>query len=91
MIMWLILILGSIGIGVLCAFKYSGYFGAIGSIALPWICFLCWLLINEYVLPYSGGGASMWPIALLVGGTVAAFVGGVSYFVTGLVREGRAT
>lgn len=33
------------------------------------------LLWFEYVQPPTKGGASMWPIAQLVGGTIAAFVG----------------
>jgi hypothetical protein len=36
---------------------------------------LAWLLYNEYFVPDPGGGASMWPIAQLVAGSVAAAVG----------------
>lgn len=39
---------------------------------------LAYLLVNEYVLPYRGGGASMWPIAQLFGGSIAAAVAALS-------------
>ncbi|WP_161811228.1 hypothetical protein [Steroidobacter agaridevorans] len=31
------------------------------------ISFAALILLDEFVLPYRGGGASMWPIALLFG------------------------
>jgi hypothetical protein len=46
--------------------------------AVAWLLMLTWLLVNEYVLPYRGGGASMWPIAQLFGGTAAAAVAALS-------------
>ncbi|EDY86337.1 hypothetical protein GP5015_1811 [gamma proteobacterium HTCC5015] len=46
---------------------------------MPWLALLAAILYAEYVLPYEGGGASMWPIAQLVGGTAAAFSGYQSY------------
>jgi len=30
------------------------------------------VLFAEFVLPYQGGGASMWPIAIVVGGFMGA-------------------
>ncbi len=45
---------------------------------VPWFGLLLILLYHDYILPYSGGGASMWPIAQLVGGTVAAMIGVLS-------------
>jgi hypothetical protein len=42
--------------------------------AAAWLGFLVWVLYNEYFVPYQGGGASMWPIAQLFGGTFAAIV-----------------
>ena len=49
--------------------------------------FLAWLascavvpafvLFAEFVLPYQGGGASMWPIALIFGSIYGAVAGGV--------------
>ena len=35
------------------------------------------VLYAEFVLPYMGGGASMWPIALAVGGCAGIIVGGI--------------
>jgi len=46
--------------------------------AAAWLGLLAWLLYNEYFVPYQGGGASMWPIAQLFGGTFAATVAGAS-------------
>lgn len=40
-----------------------------------WLGMLFFLLFNEYVLPYEGGGASMWPLAQLFAGTAAAVSG----------------
>ncbi len=45
----------------------------LGSLVVP-----CAILIEEFLLPYKGGGASMWPIALVFGslyGAVASAVG----------------
>jgi hypothetical protein len=36
-----------------------------------------YVLYAEFVLPYAGGGASMWPIALVIGGIYSATAGGV--------------
>lgn len=35
------------------------------------------IMIDEFILPYHGGGASMWPIALAVGSFYGAMSGGV--------------
>jgi len=40
------------------------------------------LLYQEYFAPHQGGGASMWPIAQLFGGTLAASLGVAAYFFT---------
>lgn len=34
-------------------------------------------LFAEFVLPYRGGGASMWPIALIFGGLYGAIAGAI--------------
>jgi hypothetical protein len=44
------------------------------------------IMIDEFLLPYHGGGASMWSIALAVGSFYGAMTGGLgvviaSYFV----------
>jgi hypothetical protein len=46
------------------------------SISLPTVGFVGCLLIDAYVLPYRGGGVSMWPIAALLGSPVV-LVGGI--------------
>ncbi|MGO4894747.1 MULTISPECIES: hypothetical protein [Pseudomonadati] len=42
---------------------------------VPWLGLLSKLLYEEYFVPYQGGGASMWPVAQVFGGTAAAFIG----------------
>jgi hypothetical protein len=37
------------------------------------------LLYNEYFVPYQGGGASMWPIALIFTATPAAVCAGLAW------------
>ena len=37
------------------------------SASLPTSGFVALILLDEFVLPYRGGGASMWPLALLFG------------------------
>jgi hypothetical protein len=34
------------------------------------------VLFYEFVLPYPGGGASMWPIAFVLGGFYGSIAGG---------------
>lgn len=41
------------------------------SVAGPVAGFISLALFNEYVLPYRGGGASMWAIAVVFGAPVA--------------------
>lgn len=47
------------------------------------------VLLAEFVLPYAGGGASMWPIALVVGGVVGGAVGGLGTWIGGALRRGQ--
>ena len=48
---------------------------------IAWILSCCimpsFILLTEFVLPYMGGGASMWPIALAVVSFYGAIVGGL--------------
>lgn len=46
------------------------------SILIPTVGFVGCILFDAYVLPYRGGGASMWPIAVLVGSPVV-LIGGL--------------
>ena len=73
--MWLTLIFLSAFAGSICGWVFRGYRSVILGGAIPWFGLLAWLLYNEYFVPYQGGGASMWPIAQLFGGSVAAVVG----------------
>jgi hypothetical protein len=75
MSIWFALILLSALAGGICGLIFRGRHAIILGGAVPWTGLLAWLLYNEYFVPYQGGGASMWPIAQLVGGSVAAVVG----------------
>ena len=79
MLLWFAILAGSVVVG-LCAARllHAWRLAAWVAGAVAWLLMLAYLLVNEYVLPYRGGGASMWPIAQLFGGTVAAVVAGVS-------------
>ena len=77
---WITIIVPSILFGITLAYFIKGRSGKILAGLIPWLGLLASLLYQEYFVPYQGGGASMWPIAQLFGGTVAAFVGVVSYF-----------
>lgn len=79
MLLWLAIIGASAAVGFGAARLLGGRRAApwIAG-AAAWLLMLAWLLVDEYVLPYRGGGASMWPIAQLFGGTVAAVVAAVT-------------
>ena len=77
--MWLVLIGLSALAGGVCAWLLPRSLGWVAAALLPPLGLLAWLMVNEYLLPYRGGGASMWPIALVVGGSVGALVGIASY------------
>lgn len=51
------------------------------SITAPVACFVAFVLFDAYVLPYRGGGASMWPIAILFGAPVVAAGGLLGFLV----------
>ena len=46
------------------------------------------VLFEEFVLPYSGGGASLWPIALFFGGVYGAVASGLGVFVAKFFMRG---
>lgn len=52
------------------------------AVTVPVVCFVAYVLLDVYALPYRGGGASMWPIAILFGAPVA-FAGGLLGFFIG--------
>ena len=82
MLVWIVLIVGSAFIGFLTAILVKNNMAVYLAGAIPWFVLLVAILFTEYFLPYQGGGASMWPIAQLVGGTIAAVVGVISFNLT---------
>jgi len=72
---WIPLVLLSAGAGAVSACTIRGRKAVLIGAVIPWLGLLGWLLYHEFFVPYHGGGASMWPIAQLIGGTVAALVG----------------
>lgn len=87
---WIAIVVLSALAGHLCARQLSGWTGALAAAAIPWFGLLAVLLFMEYLLPYQGGGASMWPIAQLFGGTVAAVVGLLSFAVSDAGRRSKS-
>lgn len=72
---WLLILIPSAIVGGLCSYLLNGKKSYIVAGALPWFGLLAVLMYQEYFVPYQGGGASMWPIAQLFGGTAAAVIG----------------
>lgn len=79
MIVWIFLLLLSALAGFLCACFHSGKFGLFLAGAVPWFGLLAWQLYLEYFAPYQGGGASMWLVAQIFAGTMAAATGIAAY------------
>lgn len=77
--LWLAILVLSALAGALCAFVLRGKIGLVSAAAVPWFGLLFWQLYMEYVAPYQGGGASMWLVAQLFAGTIAAITGLVVY------------
>lgn len=48
------------------------------------------VLVAEFVLPDAGGGASMWPIALVFGGLIGALAGGAGVLLAAWLLDKRA-
>ena len=85
---WLIVLIPTAVIGIVCGYFIKRCIGAILAGALPWLGVLGVLLYEEYIAPYKGGGASMWPIAQLFVGTIAAGVGiGFYYLSKNLIKK----
>lgn len=66
-----------------------GWVGVVSAGAVPWLGTLAWILYDVYFLPYAGGGASMWPIALFFSGWAAAIAGLVGYALGQRLRKGK--
>jgi hypothetical protein len=65
------------------------------SVAIPVVLFVGFILLDAYVLPYRGGGASMWPVAVMLGTPVVlvgAMLGAIlpSRFVSSAKGNGNA-
>lgn len=75
MTIWLIIILGSAIVGAVCGYKIFTRWAIFAGGAIPWFVILAVLLYREYFVPSRGGGASMWPVAQLFAGSVAAGIG----------------
>ena len=64
--------------GILSSILYLLKYKPLNSWLIGCLIVPCFVLFAEFVLPYQGGGASMWPIALVVGGffgTVSSGIG----------------
>lgn len=84
---WILIILGSAVIGTVCGLAVRSRWAVFLGAAIPWFGLLAVLLYHEYFVPYSGGGASMWPLAQLFGGTVAAVIGTLSTVIVRLIKK----
>lgn len=47
------------------------------------------VLFEEFVLPYRGGGASFWPIALVIGGIMGVVAGGLGTIIGIALKKGK--
>jgi hypothetical protein len=72
--------------GMACALFLRGGLGVVCAAAVPWSGVLAMLLYYEYFVPYQGGGASMWPVALFFAGGAAALTGLAGYALIHLLR-----
>lgn len=70
---------GSALVGLLAATMIKRSWSIYVAGAVPWFALLAALIYTEYFTPYKGGGASMWLVAQVFGGTIAAVTGVVSY------------
>lgn len=86
---WLAILGGASLVGGLSGWYLRGGFSWAVALLLPPSLFLSWLLVEEYLMPYRGGGASMWPIAFVVGGTAAVLASCFSLLLLRRVRRWR--
>ncbi len=72
-----------VGALVFAKTKHMGYSWLCSCAVVP-----AFVLISEFVIPYKGGGASMWPIALVFGGGIGTLAGGAGVlFTSWLIRK----
>ena len=69
---WITIIGSSAVVGFLLSyiFKKRKVVGVLTAPIIPLLGLLVFLLHQEYCEPYTGGGASLWPVAWIFGGTV---------------------
>jgi hypothetical protein len=87
---WLVLIVLSAATGVVVAQLMHGWVGVVSAAAVPFLGTLAWILYGVYFVPYTGGGASMWPIALFFTGWAAALAGLGGYAMGRRLRREQA-
>lgn len=61
------------------------------SVLTPPVAFIACILFDAYVLPYRGGGASMWPVAVIFGAPVALLGALCGTAASGSIRRMRAS
>lgn len=83
---WLILTLLSALAGIVAAIVVKRPMAICVGAGAAWFGMLAFLLFDAYLMPYRGGGASMWPIAQVFGGTLAAGVAGATAAVVVALR-----
>ncbi|WP_303609551.1 hypothetical protein [Gilvimarinus sp. 2_MG-2023] len=83
------LIVPSLLTGAICALISRGFISAILAGALPWLGLLAALIYSVYFTPYEGGGASLWLVAQVVGGTVAAACGFAGFSLVKQLRSDK--
>jgi hypothetical protein len=57
------------------------------SVAMPVAGFVLLILYDAYLVPHRGAGASMWPIAVLMGGPVALLGGLLGAYASGVIKR----
>jgi len=76
---WILLLVPSAGVDVLCAVFIGKKWAIYLAGSISWFGLLIALLYSEYYIDYPGGGASMWSIAQLFAGTIATVIGVAVY------------
>ena len=82
MTVWMMLLVPSALIGLLCALLIKKKWAIFLAGLVPWMGVLLSLLYSVYVVPYEAMDASMWPVAQFFGGNMAAFAGVMGYVFT---------
>ena len=84
---WLSVLLPAAAVGLISGVVARKWWtGAASAVVLPWLGVQTWVLYNEFCVPYQGGGASMWPIALFLAGSAAVVTGAVSFVTARICR-----